>query len=161
MLLSRDIHRTYHIKIKEWYSQAQAMVELVRRLGWSYVSTVAAEVNNPESLVHYQQHYNIIVFIMVIMYKGLSIYYVIRNGGGRFSWFITILQVVWKQFSVQENVVHDLKRIQNKILMGNLYCIQCTQSAPLFCVWKICFSFQTIGWGSVIYVIFKSNVSFV
>ena len=58
------------------------MVELVRRLGWSYVSTVAAEVNNPESLVHYQQHYNIIVFIMVIMYKGLSIYYVIRNGGG-------------------------------------------------------------------------------
>ena len=23
------------------------MVELVRRLGWSYVSTVAAEVNNP------------------------------------------------------------------------------------------------------------------
>ena len=58
------------------------MVELVRRLGWSYVSTVAAEVINPESLVHYQQHYNIIVFIMVIMYKGLSIYYVIRNGGG-------------------------------------------------------------------------------
>ena len=58
------------------------MVELVRRLGWSYVSTVAAEVNNPESLVHYQQHYNIIVFTMVIMYKGLSIYYVIRNGGG-------------------------------------------------------------------------------
>ena len=58
------------------------MVELVRRLGWSYVSTVAAEVNNPESLVHYQQHYNIIVFIMVIMCKGLSIYYVIRNGGG-------------------------------------------------------------------------------
>ena len=58
------------------------MVELVRRLGWSYVSTVAAEVNNPESLVHYQQLYNIIVFIMVIMCKGLSIYYVIRNGGG-------------------------------------------------------------------------------
>ena len=58
------------------------MVELVRRLGWSYVSTVAAEVNNPESLVHYQQHYNIIVFIMVIMCKGLSIYYVIRNGRG-------------------------------------------------------------------------------
>ena len=49
------------------------MVELVRRLGWSYVSTVAAEVNNPESLVHYQQLYNTIVFIMVIMYKGLSI----------------------------------------------------------------------------------------
>ena len=66
------------------------MVELVRRLGWSYVSTVAAEVNNPESLVHYQQHYNIVVFIMVIMYKGLSIYYVIRNGGGS-SRFITIL----------------------------------------------------------------------
>ena len=42
-------------------------------------------------------------------------------------------------------MVHDLKRIQNKILMGNLYCIQCTQSAPLFCVWKICFSFQTIA----------------
>ena len=110
------------------------MVELVRRLGWSYVSTVAAEVNNPESLVHYQQHYNIIVFIMVIMYKGLSIYYVIRDGGEGSSQFITILQVVWKQFSVQENVVHNLKRIQNKILMGNLYCIQCTQSAPLFCV---------------------------
>ena len=34
--------------ISEKY-QAQAMVELVRRLGWSYVSTVAAEVNNPVS----------------------------------------------------------------------------------------------------------------
>ena len=27
------------------------MVELVRRLGWSYVSTVAAEVNNPVNLL--------------------------------------------------------------------------------------------------------------